>query len=141
MVNLVSPRLFSFVSTSTFATYIFTDPTCKATIFSLEPCALNVEFQHFNAKFNKISLLYGYPQRRVWGERRPKDRVTLRISIYTCTYMPQNIYTWPCKCIWQIFILALCKCKWFTLTLDLHVVYTVIDAYTHNNGPHQITCI
>jgi hypothetical protein len=25
-----------------------------------------------------------------------------------------------------------CKCKWFTLTWDLHVTYTAIDSYTHN---------
>jgi hypothetical protein len=25
-------------------------------------------------------------------------------------------------------------CKWFTFTLDLHVVYTAIDTYTHNTG-------
>jgi hypothetical protein len=32
--------------------------------------------------------------KRAWGERRPKDKVTLQIilNIYTCT--PQNIYTW-----------------------------------------------
>ncbi len=25
--------------------------------------------------------------------------------------MPQNMYTGPCKCIWQIFAVVLCKCK------------------------------
>jgi hypothetical protein len=25
--------------------------------------------------------------------------------------MPQNIYIESCKCIWQIFTLALCNCK------------------------------
>jgi len=28
----------------------------------------------------------------------------------------------------------MCKCKWFTLTLDLHAVYMAIDTYTHNTG-------
>jgi hypothetical protein len=50
----------SFVSASTAATYIFTAPTCRTTIITLEPCALNAEFQHFMLRFNKISLLCGY---------------------------------------------------------------------------------
>jgi hypothetical protein len=51
-----------------------------------EPCALNADFQHFIPKFNKISLLYGYPKRRVWGERRPKDKVILQIIlVFTLT--------------------------------------------------------
>jgi hypothetical protein len=36
-------------------------PTYKAIIISLEPCALNADFQHLNPRFNKISLFYGYP--------------------------------------------------------------------------------
>jgi len=46
------------------------------------------------------------PERRVWGERRPKDRVTLQITLV------------------------------FTLTLDLHTVYTIIDTHT---GPCNCT--
>jgi hypothetical protein len=42
------------------ATYIFTPPTCTATIIPLEPCAWNAEFHHFILNFNKISLLCGY---------------------------------------------------------------------------------
>jgi len=53
MVNLVSPYFSSFINASTFATYIFIVPICKITIISFEPCALNVEFQHFIPKFNK----------------------------------------------------------------------------------------
>ncbi len=56
-VNRVSPCLSFFVSASTAATYIFSAPTCTATIIPLEPCALNAEFQHFIPRFNKISLL------------------------------------------------------------------------------------
>jgi hypothetical protein len=52
--------LFFFLSASTAATYIFTAPTCTTTIISLEPCALNAEFQHFILRFNKISLLCGH---------------------------------------------------------------------------------
>jgi len=32
---------------STAATYIFTAPNCTTTIISLEPRALNAEYQHF----------------------------------------------------------------------------------------------
>ncbi len=64
-LKLRKPSIFSFLSfffmsDSTAATYIFTSPTCTATIIPLQPCALNAEFQHFILRFNKISLLYGY---------------------------------------------------------------------------------
>jgi hypothetical protein len=59
----------------------------KATIISLELCALNDDFQHFIPRFNKISLLYGDTnERRVWGEGRPKDTVSLQIIlVFTLT--------------------------------------------------------
>jgi len=31
----------------------------------------------------------------------------------------------------------MCKCKWFTLTQDLHAVYTAIDTYTHNTADNN----
>jgi hypothetical protein len=38
-------------------------------------------FQHFILRFNEISLLYGYQLKEGLGaERRPQDRVNLRIS-------------------------------------------------------------
>ncbi len=41
-----------WISTSTAATYIFTVPTCKATIIiTLKACASNAEFQHFIPRF------------------------------------------------------------------------------------------
>jgi len=49
-----------------------TAPTCKPTIISLEPCALNADFQHFIPRFNQNFLFMDTPERRVWGERRPK---------------------------------------------------------------------
>jgi predicted naringenin-chalcone synthase len=61
VVNWVSPCLSFFFGASTVAAYIFSAPTCNAIIISLEPCALNADFQHFISRFNKISLLYGYP--------------------------------------------------------------------------------
>jgi len=42
------------MSAFTAATYIFTAPTRTTTIITLEPCALNAEFQHFILRFNKI---------------------------------------------------------------------------------------
>jgi hypothetical protein len=55
--------------------------------------------------------------------------------------MSQNIYMMILyKYIWEIFTLFLCKCKkfehviQFTLTHDLHAIYTAIDIYTHNIG-------
>jgi len=58
--NLILPCISFFFNTFTIVAYIFIALTCKATIINLEPCALNVDFQHFIPKFNKISLLYGY---------------------------------------------------------------------------------
>ncbi len=48
-VNWVSSCLSFFLSASTAAatTYIFTAPNCTTTIISLEPCALNAEYQQF----------------------------------------------------------------------------------------------
>ncbi len=103
---------FLFCSASTVAAYIFTALTCKATIVSLQPCALNADFQHFILRFNKISLLYGYLWKKGlgwWNESQRQDDFTNNFSIYT--YTLQNIYTRSCKCIWPIFTLASCKCK------------------------------
>ncbi len=56
----VSSCLSFFLTASTAATYIFTAPNCTTTIISLEPCALNAEYQHFTLTFIKMSLLCGY---------------------------------------------------------------------------------
>jgi hypothetical protein len=48
----------------------------------------------------KFPYFMDTPERRVWGERRPKGRrgdFTNNFSIFT--YMPQNIYRGSCKCI------------------------------------------
>ncbi len=76
MMTLVSPCLSSFFSASTVCyIYIFTTPpTYKAIIVSLQPCALNADFQDFIPRFNKISLLLWVPLRKGFGgERLPKD--------------------------------------------------------------------
>jgi hypothetical protein len=56
VVNWVSSYLSFFLSACTAATYIFTAPTCTSNVITLEPCALNAEFQHFITRFNKIAL-------------------------------------------------------------------------------------
>ncbi len=61
------------------ATYIFTAHACTSTIISLEPCALNAEFQHFMLRYNKQKFYY-----RKWVKAGPKegeDRVTLQIIL------------------------------------------------------------
>jgi hypothetical protein len=60
----------------------------------------------------KFPYFMDTPERRVWGERRPKDRVSLQI----------------------ILVFTLTRLKPFTLTLDLHVIYTTIDTDTYNTG-------
>jgi hypothetical protein len=41
-----------------------TAPTCKATIISLEPFALNADFQHFIPTSNKFHYFMDSPERR-----------------------------------------------------------------------------
>ncbi len=64
VVNWVSSCLSFFLSASTAAAYIFTAPTCTTT---LEPCALNAEF-------NEISLLCGYHWKRGLGVKALPQR-------------------------------------------------------------------
>jgi hypothetical protein len=65
VVNWVSSSLSFFLSASTPATYLFTAaPNCTTTIISLEPCALNAEYQHSILRFIKMSLLCGYHWKR-----------------------------------------------------------------------------
>jgi len=59
--------------------------TCKATIISLEPSALNADFQHFIPTSNKFHYFMDTPERRVWGERRRKDMTLQIILILTLT--------------------------------------------------------
>jgi hypothetical protein len=92
------------------------------------------------------------PEKRVWGERRPKDTVTSQIIfVFTLTHLKtftwqnlhwprvsvkKNIYTlqqnkFKCKKFERV------RCKWFTLTLDLHTV--CIYGYWHFHA--QFWCI
>jgi hypothetical protein len=67
VINWVSSCLSLFLSASTAATYIFTAPNYTTIIFTLEPCALNSEYQHFKLRFIKTSLLCRYHWKRVKG--------------------------------------------------------------------------
>ncbi len=76
------------------------------------------------------------------GERRPKDRVTLQIILVFTLTLPKTFTQgrvsvhdkylhWPsvrCNFFGNVSV------KWFTLTLDLDTVYTIVDTYTHNTG-------
>jgi hypothetical protein len=62
-------------------------------VISLHPRALNADFQHFISRFNNISYFMDTPERRVWGERRLKDRggFTNNFNIYIYPYTPPNL--------------------------------------------------
>ncbi len=80
MVNWVSSRVSFFMSACTAVTYIFTPlTTCTTTIITLEPCALNAEFQYFIPRFIKISLLCR-PLKEGIGDEA-EHRVTWRITL------------------------------------------------------------
>jgi hypothetical protein len=51
-VNCFHPVFPFFLSASIAATYIFTAPNCTTTIITLEPCALNAEYQ------SELSIAY-----------------------------------------------------------------------------------
>jgi hypothetical protein len=82
-------------------------------------------------------------ERRVWGERRPKDMAALQIivvftvtrpktSTWGCVRVCDKYLHWPRVSVKNIYTMRQDKCKSFTLTLDLHAVYMAIDIYTHN---------
>jgi hypothetical protein len=89
IVNCVSSCLSFFLRASTAATYTFTATTCTTAIISLDPCALNAEFQHFVLSYSisycdliKCPYFADTTERGDrGGERRPKDRVTLPITL------------------------------------------------------------
>jgi hypothetical protein len=86
VVNWVSSPLSFFLSASIATTYILTAPTSTTTIITLEPCALNAEFQHFILKFNKNFLTLRIPLKEGiggWKQRGQgmKERMTLQITL------------------------------------------------------------
>ncbi len=81
----------SFTVCLLFLSASITAPTCKVTIISLELCALNADFQHFISKSHRFHYFMDTPERRVGGERRPKDRVTLQIILVFTLTLPKTI--------------------------------------------------
>jgi hypothetical protein len=108
VINWVSLCLPFFPSASSATTYIFIAPTCTTTIITLEPYALNVEFQHSIHRFTNFFSLYGYTERGFWKwkEAQRQGDFIINLNICTYTYMPQNTLHMACKCIWQICTLA-----------------------------------
>jgi hypothetical protein len=76
-------------------------PICKATIISLEPCALNAEFLlSFSISFPDLMsfLTWWIPLKdRFGGERRPKERVTLQIILVLTLTHPKTFTPGSCK--------------------------------------------
>ncbi len=107
----------SFTLSLLFLSASITAPTCKATIISLEPCALNADFQRFIPESNKFPYFMDTPEGRVWGERRPKERVTLQIilvfTLALCECKKKYIYI-HCNRISVSVKNLTCKCKWCT---------------------------
>jgi hypothetical protein len=109
-------------------------PTSNSTIISLEPCALNADFQHFIPKLNKISLFYGYPWKKGlgWKEAQRQGEFTNNYSVCIYTYMPSNHLHWLHVSV-NIYIYTLqedkCKCKKIghvtVNDLHLHWIYAL----------------
>ncbi len=111
---------FPFLSACTAARDIFTALTCTATIITLEPCALNAEFQHFIPRFNKNFLSLQIPLKRedrAWGDEIGGWNrgwllwitlllKTLSIFMYIYIYICYNcIHTCVCVCV------CVCVCE------------------------------
>jgi hypothetical protein len=82
----------TLLSASTAATYVFITLTCTTTIISLEPCALDAEFQHLVLSCSisywdliKCPYFDDTTERayRGWkqAQRQGEDRVTLQITL------------------------------------------------------------
>jgi hypothetical protein len=90
-----SPLISFFLSTFTTIKYIFIVYTCIITIMTFQPCAWNVEFQHF------ILILIKFPyfadtinlklKEGFGGQKRSKNKVTLRIFLRIPRWNPQPI--------------------------------------------------
>ncbi len=96
----------SFTLSLIFLSASITAPTCKATIISLEPCALDADFQHFIPRSNKFPYFMDTP-----GERRPKDRVTLQIILVFTQTRPKTFTRGHVSVYDKYLHWPLCKCK------------------------------
>ncbi len=92
--------LFSiFLSAFTAATHNFNAPSLsvQTTIITLEPCALNAEFQHvrptrFNQLFVLCGLIEGYGKE---AQRQGEDRVTLMKTLIPWQFWHWNLEILP----------------------------------------------
>jgi hypothetical protein len=80
----------NFILSLLFLSASVTAPTCEANIISLEPCALNADFQHFIPRSNKFSYFMDTTERMVWGWGRLKDRLTLQIILVFTLTLPKT---------------------------------------------------
>jgi hypothetical protein len=110
VLNWVSACLSFFLSASTAATFFFTAPNCTTTLISLEPCALNAEYQHFIPScsisyWGLLKCLYFVDTTETGGrgwkeaQRQGEDRVNLRLTLlshtfYRYRYRPDNKKHW-----------------------------------------------
>jgi len=108
VANWVSSPLSFFLSASTAATCTFTAPTYTTTIITLQPCALNAEFQHFVLRF--LPLLIQLKEAIGGVENRGDSghgdfmgnsniilQCYLKISYYTYEHLILNILLKCCK--------------------------------------------
>jgi hypothetical protein len=54
-------------------------------------CALNADFQHSFLDLIKFPYFMNTPERRVWGERRPKAKETLQIILVFTLTCPKTL--------------------------------------------------
>jgi len=91
VVHWVSSNLSFFLSASIAATYIFTARTCTRAIITLEPCALNVEFQPFHTEIlMNFRILCGYRWKWGRGWKEAQTQGNFRDKLYfivTCAIL------------------------------------------------------
>jgi hypothetical protein len=64
------------------------------------------------------------PKRRVWGERRPKDKVTLQIILVLTLTCPKT-FTRGCVSVFEKYLDGLC--------VSVSVIYIYIYIHTHTH--------
>jgi hypothetical protein len=80
------------------------------------------------------------PERKVWDERRPKDRMTLEI-IFVLTITCLKTFTRGHVSVFDKYLGCPCVSvnqMIYTYTGFTCCVYTAIDTYLHNTGLYQV---
>jgi len=73
MKKIVQTNLEQLLCDISIATYIFS-PTFTTTIIILQPCALNVEFQHLIPNFSKFSSLCRPHSKKEYGSKEAQTQ-------------------------------------------------------------------